>query len=108
MEIADDYKPFADFLIYRYNYVKFENMAKLQILNMALNTGYYQNDLHLNNILVNPKYTGMYQDIPGKVIIIDFGLAIKTESQFIHRRNLKQSFWFENWACISLYYFYIS
>lgn len=83
MEIADDYKPFADFSIYSYNYIKFENMAKLQILNMALNTGYYQNDLHLNNILVNPKYTGMYQDIPGKVIIIDFGLAIKIDKKLL-------------------------
>jgi hypothetical protein len=52
-------------------------MAKLQILKLALKTGYSQNDFHRANLLVDPNYRGMYKGLPGKVLIIDFGLSSK-------------------------------
>jgi hypothetical protein len=83
MEIATGYLPLFDF----YNkvldppdidyYEWTEQMAKLQILNLALKTGYSQNDFHRGNLLVNPNYEGFYKGLPGKVLIIDFGLASK-------------------------------
>jgi hypothetical protein len=59
------------------HYESCEQMAKLQILNLALKTGYSQNDFHRSNLLVNPNYKGFYKDLNGKVLIIDFGLASK-------------------------------
>ena len=49
------------------NYLSYEQIAKLQLLNMALKTGYSHNDLHLNNILLNENSE--------KVLLIDFGYA---------------------------------
>jgi hypothetical protein len=60
-------------------------MAKLQILNLALKTGYSQNDFHRSNLLVNPNYEGFYKDLKGKVLIIDFGLASKLNSDILNR-----------------------
>jgi hypothetical protein len=82
MEIADGFDT-----IYNYyngltnnevdHYELCEQMVKLQILNLALKTGYSQNDFHRNNLLVNPNYKGFYKGIDGKVLIIDFGFASK-------------------------------
>ena len=58
-----------------YIYEWCEQMAKLQILNLALKTGYSQNDFHRANLLIDPNYEGMYKGLRGKVLIIDFGLA---------------------------------
>ena len=60
-----------------------EQMAKLQILKLALQTGYSHNDFHRNNILINPSYTDYYYDVDGKVLLIDFGFATK-----LHRDDL--------------------
>jgi len=86
MEIAEDFDTMSQF----YNdcekesdpsfmnyYEWCEQMCKLQILNLALKTGYSQNDFHRGNLLINPKYKGFYKDLDGKVIIIDFGFATK-------------------------------
>jgi hypothetical protein len=56
---------------------KFECMARLEYIRLALQTGYSQNDWHSGNILVNKTVTGFYKDIPGHVLIIDFGMASK-------------------------------
>jgi len=61
-----------------------EQMAKLQILHLALKTGYSQNDFHRGNLLVNPDYNGFYKNFDGKVIIIDFGLATKLTSEDLY------------------------
>ena len=55
----------------------FECMARLEFIRLALQTGYLQNDWHYGNILVNKTVTGFYKDIPGNVLIIDFGMASK-------------------------------
>jgi hypothetical protein len=84
MEIAENYMPMYNLYnklrkqkenLYYYEWC--EQMAKLQILQLALKTGYSQNDFHRGNLLVNPDYEGMYKGLNGKVLIIDFGLASK-------------------------------
>jgi len=67
------------------HYESCEQMAKLQILNLALKTGYSQNDFHMSNLLVNPNYEGFYKDLKGKVLIIDFGLASKLSSDNLNQ-----------------------
>lgn len=97
MEIADDF----DTMFNYYNdltknevdhYEWCEQMAKLQILNLALKTGYSQNDFHMNNLLVNPNYKGFYKGLDGKVLIIDFGFASKINKDNLNhiRENYKQ------------------
>jgi hypothetical protein len=54
-----------------------EQMAKLQVLNLAIKTGYSQNDFHHGNFLIHQTYRDMYDKLDGKVLIIDFGLASK-------------------------------
>lgn len=56
---------------------KFECMARLEYIRLALQTGYSQNDWHSGNILVNKTVTGFYKDIQGHVLMIDFGMASK-------------------------------
>ena len=83
MEIAQRYMPLFEYYnrcktdndLYFYEWC--EQMAKLQILDLALKTGYSQNDFHRSNLLVDPNYVGMYKGLPGKVLIIDFGLSSK-------------------------------
>ena len=52
-------------------------MCRLQIIKLALETGYSQNDFHPSNLLIDTSYSGYYTGLPGKVIIIDFGYATK-------------------------------
>jgi hypothetical protein len=81
MELAKDYITINDYYIKcntKKDYLRYEEieqMAKLQILNLALKTGYSQNDFHRDNLLINSNYEGMNN--LGKVMIIDFGLATK-------------------------------
>jgi hypothetical protein len=90
MEIAEGFQPMANFYGVCENetdpeYMKYyqwtEQMCKLQILNLALKTGYSQNDFHLSNLLVNPLYKGLYKNLKGKTLIIDFGLATKLSDE---------------------------
>jgi hypothetical protein len=83
MEIAQRYMPLFEYYnrcisdddLYFYEWC--EQMGKLQILDLAIKTGYSQNDFHRSNLLVDPNYVGMYKGLPGKVLIIDFGLSSK-------------------------------
>jgi hypothetical protein len=63
-----------------------EQAAKLQILKLAIETGYAHNDFHLNNLLINRSYKGIYHKINdfGKVVIIDFGLSSKLSPENIN------------------------
>ena len=85
MEIAQNYMTLFDLYVdckknNDLDYYEWcEQMAKLQILKLALKTGYSQNDFHRSNLLVDPDYQGMYKGMPGKVIIIDFGFATKID-----------------------------
>lgn len=66
----------------------YENMARLKNIELALKTGYSQNDFHSGNILVNPTAPGYYKDIPGNVLLIDFGYADKIPSEKL--KQIKQ------------------
>lgn len=56
---------------------KFECMARLEYIRLALQTGYSQNDWHPGNVLVNKTVNNFYKYIPGRVLLIDFGYASK-------------------------------
>jgi len=49
-----------------------QNMARLQIVNLAIKTGYLHLDFHQQNILIKTMYM-----IPVDVLVIDFGRCIK-------------------------------
>lgn len=76
MEMAEGYLP-LDKLYSDPHYRVYENMARLRILELAVKTDYSENDFNVGNILVNPSLTGYYKDIPGHVLIIDYGWASK-------------------------------
>jgi hypothetical protein len=70
-------------------YMWCEQMAKLQMLKLAIQTGYSHNDFHQGNLLINPDYEGMYDNLNGKVMIIDFGLSSKLSPSHIKQiKNL--------------------
>jgi hypothetical protein len=82
MEMAEGYRSlreiYADFdedLVSRAEVQMYENMARLRILEMTAKTGYSHNDFHRDNILINTDMNGFYGDLPGHVLIIDFGFA---------------------------------
>lgn len=85
MEIADGY--IGLYMCYYYYSLdpkgwgafvrQYENMIRLRILDMALESGYSQGDYHSGNILVNKGAKGYYNGLYGNVLIIDFGLANK-------------------------------
>lgn len=74
------------------NYYRWvEQMAKLQVLNLAMKTGYSQNDFHHGNFLIHQTYRGMYDKLDGKVLIIDFGLASELSPTHIKEINKNYS-----------------
>lgn len=85
MEIADGYMGLYECYYYYSLHPKswkpfirqYENMVRLKILDMALESGYSQGDYHSGNILVNKGAKGYYDGIYGNILIIDFGLANK-------------------------------
>lgn len=99
MEIADGFSTltqlYHDFkFTVDPTYMKFyeycEQMGKLQILKLALDTGYSHNDFHRGNFLINPNYNGFYKGLRGKVILIDFGLSTKFEPET--KKRIKDSY----------------
>ena len=89
MEVANDFIPMIKLYQnclqkndpgYLEYYLWCEQMAKLQILKLAMETGYSHNDHHLGNILINPNYKDHYSQTDGKVFIIDFGFTTKLSS----------------------------
>ena len=84
MEIADGYitlRKLYESKIDEETIRRFENMARLRILDMTMKTGYNQNDFNVDNVLINPDAIGYYVDTPGHVLIIDFGLALPITSE---------------------------
>jgi len=75
MELGENFKPLYLFKSNN-NFENYKNMAKLQLYKMIKMTGYYHNDFHIGNILIDSEYEGIY-DIKGKVLIIDFGFSHK-------------------------------
>uniref|UniRef100_A0A6C0LCF7 Protein kinase domain-containing protein n=1 Tax=viral metagenome TaxID=1070528 RepID=A0A6C0LCF7_9ZZZZ len=85
MELAEDY--IGLYVYYHYYKIhpeelapsikRYENMARLRILDIALESGYSQADYHSGNVFVNEHATGYYDELDGNVLIIDFGLANK-------------------------------
>jgi hypothetical protein len=101
MEIADGYMPMSDCYNHlpREDVLLYENMARLKILDLAIKTGYSQNDFHMGNILVNPNVSGYYKklnprnddsnNILGNILIIDFGFSSKLPNDLINEiKNL--------------------
>ena len=83
MEIDSNYMTLHEIETYNetdediHEYMWFEQMAKLQVLKLAVQTGYSHNDFHRSNLLIDPNYEGMYHKVNGKALIIDFGFATK-------------------------------
>jgi hypothetical protein len=94
MEIADGYKPLIHYKDYP-NFELYKLMAKLQLFKM-FKTGFFHNDFHLGNILFNHSYQGMYNNTPGKALIIDFGFseAIRNEIaiELIDNNKIQETF----------------
>lgn len=64
-----------------YHYMSMVQMSKLQILKLALKTGYSHNDFHMGNILINnhsSRANGHH------ILLIDFGLASKLKQHHLH------------------------
>ena len=76
MELANDYKILYNSIGNSY-FELYKNMARLQIIQLALKTGYSQNDWHMSNILLNTTVSGYYKDMLGRIMLIDFGYATK-------------------------------
>ena len=87
MEMADGYKSLSEMYSKEDSEIikRMETMARLRILQMAIYTGYSIHDFNTGNILVNPDITGYYKDIPGHVIIIDFGAAEKLDDDTLSK-----------------------
>ena len=62
---------------YKDEVLNYENMARLKLIDLALQTGYSQCDFHPNNIMIAPTLAGYYQGYEGRVMLIDFGYAKK-------------------------------
>jgi hypothetical protein len=91
MEMAEGYVS-LDKLYSDPHYRVYENMARLRILELAVKTDYSENDFNVGNILVNPSLTGYYKDIPGHVLIIDYGWASKITNANGELDRIKQLF----------------
>jgi len=91
MEMAEGYVS-LDKLYSDPHYRVYENMARLRILELAVKTDYSENDFNVGNILVNPSLTGYYKDIPGHVLIIDYGWASKITNANGELDHIKQLF----------------
>jgi len=81
MELAEGYTP-----LYKYcaspglpldDVRRVECMARGELVRLALETGYSQNDWHNSNVLFNPNAEGVYRGARGKVMLLDFGYATK-------------------------------
>lgn len=75
MEIADGYNTLKTFKINPENYKTYENMARHEIISMALEQRLLHGDFHNENILINPNYEGYFYERLGKSLLIDFGIV---------------------------------
>lgn len=56
-------------------YKLYKNMARFAIIELFIFSGIMHNDIHQENILFNPHYTGYFYNLSGKALTIDFGLV---------------------------------
>jgi len=61
------------------------NIARYELLQMAILTGYAHNDYHIDNLLYDRNYTNYFDTITGKVMIIDFGFSSKIPTNKLSR-----------------------
>jgi hypothetical protein len=99
MEIPEGFKTLYDYykenfkkihdkipsILYHNKYLLYEQIAKIQILKMAIYTGYSHNDFNQNNILVNTKPNS--KNNTGKVLLIDFGYATEIDDKTLKTLN---------------------
>jgi hypothetical protein len=87
MEVAEGYMTLYRY--YRAPGVTFDDarrvecMARDEILRLAMQTGYTQNDWHTSNVQFNPNAEEVYQGVKGKIMLLDFGYATKIPSEII-------------------------
>jgi hypothetical protein len=101
MEIAEGYQPLCivldeidykmknpknDLLNLSHLKQKYECMAKLKYIEMAVKTGYSHNDFHDCNFLINKKDKVLF-DIRGNIMILDFGDALKIDKNIMEKIN---------------------
>jgi hypothetical protein len=95
MEIGENFKPLSIFQKHlkpqevNNEYETCKIMAKTQLYKMIFKTGYYHNDFHENNFLIDYNYEGMYKNQKGKVLIIDFGFSIKANENIVDNEHQK-------------------
>lgn len=65
------------------HYHRYENMCRLQLINLAIKTGYAHGDFHQSNMMVDIMYKGEYKGLYGKVLLIDFGYASKIPTDIL-------------------------
>ena len=79
MEIADGFRDLSHYDSDP-NFELYKNMARYQLLQLAIDTGYTTGDYHMNNIMLNPNYSKLDIEIPSYfkdqtafASLIDFG-----------------------------------
>jgi hypothetical protein len=79
MEIADGFMDLSQYYSDP-NFELYKNMARYQLLQLAIDTGYTTGDYHMNNIMLNPNYSKLDIEIPSYfkdqtafAMLIDFG-----------------------------------
>ena len=75
MEIADGYNTLKTFKLDPEIYKTYENMARYEIISLALEQKLLHGDFHNENILINPNYEGYFYEMLGKALLIDFGIV---------------------------------
>jgi hypothetical protein len=89
MEIADGYSTLRSFIDNPINYRKYQNLARYEIISMALEQRILHGDFHNENILINPKYEGYFNGRTGKAMLIDFGIVnYLSEQEYDVLKNL--------------------
>jgi len=84
MELADGYSTLNS-LNGHPRISTYRNMARLEIITMAIEQEVCHGDFHTENIMVSPNYEGYYEGIGGKALIIDFGEIHKLEKTNVER-----------------------
>jgi hypothetical protein len=84
MELADGYSTLNS-LNGHPRISTYRNMARLEIITMAIEQEVCHGDFHTENIMVSPNYEGYYEGIDGKALIIDFGEIHKLEKTIVER-----------------------
>jgi len=84
MEMMDDYVTLNNLSKHK-DITTYKNIARLRLIELAVKTGYSQNDFHKSNILVNPNASDYYGEKKGNVLLIDFGFAKKIPEKSLEK-----------------------